>query len=514
MEMIFMNKRIFTAFLIITAALINPVLAGLENLEPADFWNEFSNVTSIYRPSKGEQKIREYISSKAERLGFSHFTDEAGNLLIRIPATEESKNLPGIIIQGHLDMVCVTRPGCEFCWGKDKIKPIIENGWLKAESTTLGADNGAGIAAMLKLMQSLPDQHGPMELLFTADEEVDFSGVCGIKPGFLQGKILLNIDSEESGEFNIGCAGGQADTIELSAEKVDLNGNPATVKITLSGGLSGHSGVDIHRSRANAIMELFRFTQKLQNHAEFYLAECNGGVTDTAIPGEASIVICFEKPEFRQVIVEELKERQRLLKLKYNKTDPNLILSAAFIESPQKAYSKEDTREFIDFICSISCGILSMSHRWPGNVQTSMNPGLLTDNGSTVKLVTHLQSSSLEVIKSLSSRLLRLTEQSKLKHSAGIPYRPWEPDTDNTLVDAAVKIHERLTGKNPVLKVVHAGVECGELQNIYPEMKMLSFGPDIKHAHTPDEALRIGAVRDFLNLLNELVIKLPEAVKN
>ncbi|MFZ5952569.1 MAG: beta-Ala-His dipeptidase [Candidatus Rifleibacteriota bacterium] len=479
----------------------------IDNLEPASFWREFFTVSSIYRPSKGEQKIATHIVEEAEKSGFTSHIDQSGNVLIKIPAKPGCEKITGVVLQSHLDMVCITRPGEKFNWGEDQIEQIIKDGWLHAKKTTLGADNGVGVAVMLDFMKNLPERHGPVELLFTTDEEGDFSGVCGLQPGFIKGSILLNLDSEEAGEFNVGCAGGQADILELALNHEDCRELQA-FKISFKNGQSGHSGVDVHRGRANAIKELFKAIRYLGNEVKIRLASGEGGVTDTAIPGEAWVIICYN-PDDQKTVERSIEKASQILKKRFAENDPEIMLNLEKVECPETALNYAQTQKICRIIDAVPSGILAMSRKWPGNVQTSMNPGVFNLDRKIFRLISHLQASSLEVIAMLSRRVKEIAMTNGADHLVGEPYRPWEPNQSQEFLDRAVALHQRLTGKKPVLKVVHAGVECGELKNIYPHLQMLSFGPDIRHAHTPDEKLSLVTINDFIGLVRALTMELP-----
>ena len=481
-----------------------PAFGQFAGLEPALFWSEFAAVTAIYRPSRSEQKIAEYIVKKADELNLESSVDGFGNVIVKMPASRGCQNWPGLILQSHLDMVCIARSNSDFDWGSDAIEPFVDNGWLKARQTTLGADNGVGVAAMLSLMVSPPSDHGSIEFLFTVDEEGDFSGVCGLEPGQLQGKYLLNLDSEESGEFNVGCAGGQADSMVFSFSRKMLPEDYVGLKITLDGGLGGHSGVDIHRGRANCITEILKLARQIIATAPVNLIEIKGGTTDTAIPDSAEISLCV-KPEFQSLIKTVSVNFFKSLRNRYKITDPDLNLIVTNLSKNYSAISDADSKKIIECLYEIPSGILAMSRSWPGNVQTSMNPGVIKTTDNELKMVMHLQGSTMPVIEMLSRRVGVIAQKFAAVHEAGEPYQPWEPGGNDDLLNKAIRVHEEVFGKRPLLKVVHAGVECGELKKTFPHIQMVSFGPDIRHAHSPEEKLRISSVKPFLDLLNGII---------
>lgn len=354
-------KRIFRCLLISFFLLLNlPVQGQFASLEPSVFWSEFAAVTAIYRPSKGEQQISKYIVEKARQMNLESTSDKAGNLIVKMPATSGCEQWPGYILQSHLDMVCLTESGSDFAWGKDSITAYLDDGWVKARQTTLGADNGVGVAAMLSMMISPPSSHGPIEFLFTVDEEGDFSGVCGLQPGQLQGKFLLNLDSEESGEFNVGCAGGQADSLVFFGARKLPRQDFAGLKISLAGGLSGHSGVDIHRGRANCIAEILKLMRMLVAKMPVLIVDFNGGETDTAIPGKAEISFYCSHDSLNQVkktCVFFLKS----LRKRYEATDPDLNLVISDLPEGLPAFAESDSKRIIECLYEIPAGILAMS---------------------------------------------------------------------------------------------------------------------------------------------------------
>ena len=478
------------------------------------FWKEFAEVSKIYRPSKGEQKITEYILRKAKLKSCKSFVDEFGNISVEIPATKGQESLPAIILQSHLDMVCVAKKHSEFVWGKDFIETRVKDGWLCATKTSLGADNGIGVAAMLDVLNSPPKSHGPIQLLFTTDEEGDFSGVCALKPEQFKGNYLLNLDSEEAGEFNVGCAGGQADEVKIPLCFEKISPSEKVFEISISGGLGGHSGVDIHRERANALSELFKLLYRVNKVIPIKLVNFSGGTSDTAIPSEAkAIFVCRETDKNR--LIERLNFSFTILKYRFSKTDKNLIPKIKAIKRKiVRSISKECSDRIIKCFSDIPSGILVMSKSWPGNVQTSLNPGLLKIDGNSAYLKIHIQGTSISCISKVSERIDRIATVCKATHIAGFPYRPWEADRNSDLIKESVKIHQKILGTLPKLKVVHAGIECGEIKHIFPSIQMISFGPDIRNAHTANEKVKIDTVENFLNLLRAMVTGLPKALNH
>ena len=498
-------KRIFSFLLVLLFVLLNiPVQGQLDELEPSLFWSEFSAIAAIFRPSGSEHEIKNYIVRKAIEFNLETSVDGVGNLIVKMPATPGCEKWPGYILQGHLDMVCLARPESGFVWGRDVIEPYVDEGWLKARRTTLGADNGVGLAAMLYLMSSPPVRHGPVEFLFTVDEEGDFSGVCGLKPGQLNGKYLLNLDSEESGEFNVGCAGGQADSLTFSGARRSYQDDRVGFKLILEGGRSGHSGVDIHRGRANCLAEIVKLMRLIVADMPVNIVDFKSGETDTAIPGSAEISFYCQKGSQNRV----KKAASRFLKSlrnRYKYADPDLNLILAPLSAALPAMSESCSKKLIECLYEVPAGILAMSRAWPGNVQTSINPGVIRANEEKFRLIVHLQGSTKPVIKMLSRRISLIAQKYGALHQAGEPYEPWEPGGNDELIEMAVREHVKITGNEPLLKVVHAGVECGEIKKKFEKMQMLSFGPDIRHAHSTEEKLRISSIKPFLELIEGLV---------
>ncbi|NLI76048.1 MAG: aminoacyl-histidine dipeptidase [Candidatus Riflebacteria bacterium] len=513
----------------------------LESRAAAPVWRAFWAVTAIHRPSKGEEAVRRFIETRAAARGCPAERDQAGNLLVRVPATPGLAGRPSTALQGHLDMVCVTRPGATHRWGIDSIRPVVRDGWLTADDTSLGADNGLGVAAMVALLEG-PDlavRHGPLELLFTVDEEGDFSGVCGLRPGWLQSSRLINLDSEEDGEFNIGCAGGQADTLTFDGARQEPPPGHVWARFSVTGGLGGHSGVDIHRGRANAIVWLARFLIRVSATVPIRLGSFTGGTVDTAIPTAASAIVAVPAREWPAVRRAATAFQSRLHRW-FATTDPGLRFrverlpnrsavgalrgpdqdrgassgadaSADSVGSlPVTAFSPERSAQVLAALTELPCGIQAMSRRFPGQVQTSANPGVIRLATGPLRLVSHLQGSRLEAIRWLSWRWQTVADRFGGALERGEPYPSWEPAASSPLTDAAVAVHERLCGRRPLLKVVHAGLECGAMAPLYPDLDMLSFGPAIVGPHAPGERVEIASVDRFWALLTTLLAALAE----
>ncbi len=565
----------------------------LESRAAAPVWRAFWAVTAIHRPSKGEEALRRFIEARAAARGCPSARDRAGNLLVRVPAAPGLEGRPSVALQGHLDMVCVTRPGAAHRWGTDPIRPVIRDGWLTAEDTSLGADNGLGVAAMLALLEGSDPavRHGPLELLFTVDEEGDFSGVGGLTPGWLKSSRLINLDSEEDGEFNIGCAGGQADTLTFVGARQEPPAGHVWVRFSLTGGRGGHSGVDIHRGRANAIVWLARFLERLSRTVPVRLGTFTGGTVDTAIPADAGAITAVPARDWPAVVRAAVAFRDRLPRM-FGRTDPGLrfrcerlpgrltgpapgvapairtgggsrpfgqevdpaagigpssasedrlpppALAVASSASPVgapcdpdragdfpsdtdlpadppgghpvTAFLPDRSAQVLAALTELPCGIQAMSRRFPGQVQTSANPGVIRLATASLQIVSHLQGSSLEAIRWLSWRWQSVADRFGGILARGTPYPPWEPAPSSPLVNRAVAVHERLFGRRPLLKVVHAGLECGAMAPLFPGLDMLSFGPGIVGPHAPGERVDIASVDRFWTLLTALLAALAE----
>jgi dipeptidase D len=474
---------------------------AITDLEPREVWDQFAWICTIPRLSGQEAPLREAICRKAEQHGYSHRTDDAGNLLVTLPASPGCEAQPILVLQSHLDMVGDKRAGSPHDFTRDPIRPRIEGEWLTTGGeTTLGADNGIGVAIQLAIMEQKALRHGPLELLFTVDEEGTFSGADGLAPGFFAGKRYINLDSEESHEINIGCAGGQMNTITLPWPAEAVSGKMA-VQLDLEGLTGGHSGVDIHHGRGNAIVLLAKVLHDLSRDFSVGLATISGGSSDAAIPAAAQAVITFDASRHSS-LHNRIKFWEHRLQRTFRHTDPGLTLKLAIPSpTPRLALPGPAAQKVLDFLARLPHGVRRMSDEMLGLVETSLNPGVVRTATDSLILQVHLQSSRMAHIHGLSRLLGRLTQALQGRMECGSPYLPWPIQKHSTLLQEAQEVHQRLFGRPMKAKAVHAGVECGTIGAKMPDVQMISCGPAIENAHTPRERVHIASVQDFWRFL-------------
>jgi dipeptidase D len=473
----------------------------LNGLNPQPLFNYFEQICQVPRPSKKEEKIRQFLLDFAKENGMKSKTDEAGNVLILKPAAPGMENAPTVILQTHMDMVCEKNSDKVFDFDKDPIEPMIVDGWVKANGTTLGADCGIGIAAQLAVLTSEKIKHGPMECLITVDEETGLTGAFALKPGFLNGKILLNLDSEDEGEIFIGCAGGIDTVATFTYQKEEIPENSAAFKIMVSGLLGGHSGDDIHKNRGNANKILTRFLQKASKLTGLKLAEFNGGNLRNAIAREAYAEVVLNESNSKNLANDFETFRSEVL-FEFERAEPNLKLALEKTKMPGFVIDGETQNRLINALLACPHGVLEMSTRMEGMVETSTNLASVKFIEDNKIVVTTSQRSEIESRKYFAADMVEAVFQlagAKVVHSDGYP--GWTPNPDSDVLKITVKSYEKLFGVKPIVRSIHAGLECGLFLEKYPGLDMVSFGPTIRGAHSPDERLNIETTRKFWNHL-------------
>jgi dipeptidase D len=480
----------------------------IRNLEPVQVWNFFHEITQIPRPSKKEQKIIEYMVAFGKKHNLETIVDKVGNVIIRKPATPGMENRKVVIFQTHLDMVPQKNSDKIHDFAVDPIETIIDGEWVRANGTTLGSDNGIGVAATMAVLASSDLAHGPLEALFTIDEETGMSGVFGLEAGLLHGDILLNLDSEEEGELCVGCAGG----IDVSATKAyheELTPKGMTAyKISVKGLKGGHSGVDIALGRANSNKLIFRFLMQVEADFGVRLAETSGGDLRNAIPREASAVL----------VVPEIKEDEfeafvygydKMYKAEFAETEPGLSFTCEKTSVPEKVMKPGDQYRIIRAVFVCPNGVVRMSQAMKGLVETSNNLAIVTVKGG--KFEAHcLTRSSVDSAKEATAwkiaAVFHLID-AEVKLEGGYP--GWKPDMHSPILKTMIDVYSEKFGKTPGVNAIHAGLECGLISGVYPGLDMISFGPTIKYPHSPDEKVNIASVGKFWEFLVETLKKIP-----
>lgn len=477
----------------------------ISHLEPTKLWGYFEDICRIPRPSKKEDKIRSFLKEFAVRENLTFKTDAAGNVLISKPAAKGFENRARVILQSHLDMVGEKNNNVEHNFETDPIKPYIDGNWVKAEGTTLGADCGIGIAAQLAVLSSTDVEHGPLECLFTVDEETGLTGAFALEPGFLKGKVLLNLDSEDEGELFIGCAGG-IDTIgKFVYQNEDAPQKYFPIKIEVSGLSGGHSGDDINKGRGNAIKILVRFLWDAYHKYGFRIHVLEGGNLRNAIAREASVVLTVQH-SYKENLVADFNVFKHEITEEYKLTEPNLKLNLGSTDAPERVIDEKTTLHLINALFVCPHGVQAMSTAMPGMVETSTNlASIKFSANNTIEVTTSQRSEKESAKKHISQVVSAVFESNGADVSQSDGYPGWQPNPGSDVVQKAVQTYQSLFGKKPLVRSIHAGLECGLFLEKYPGLDMVSFGPTIKNAHSPDEQLEIATVPKFWNHLIELL---------
>jgi dipeptidase D len=466
----------------------------IKDLEPNVVWKFFHEITQVPRPSKKESRIIRYVEEVAAKHKIAVRKDKAGNLLLSKPATRGHEKSPVVILQAHLDMVCEKNSQVTFDFDKDPIQTIVDGDWLHAEGTTLGADNGIGLAAALAVITSGEIEHGPIECLFTVDEETGLTGAKALEKGFLTGTVLLNLDSEDEGQIFIGCAGGKGTVATFDYKAAPAPASNQYFRITVTGLNGGHSGADIHKGLGNANKILARFLYRMQKEYPFTLAAIEGGNLHNAIPREAYAVIGIS-PRNRESIRVMLNHFATDVENELKRVDPKIRLIMESTDHPKTCLPATLKKKLIYSLLACPHGIINMSRDIEGLVETSTNLASVKMIGSTEIVVGTSQRSSTESEKdAIADRVASvfLLAGAKVEHGEGYP--GWKPNPDSTILKIAQESYKKLFKKEAEIMAIHAGLECGLFLEKYPNLDMISFGPTLRGVHSPDERIEIKTV--------------------
>ncbi len=480
------------------------------NIEPKDIWMYFEEILTIPRPSKKETAIIKYLQDFAAKHNLVVKTDEAGNVLISKPAYPGYENLQPVVLQSHMDMVCEKNSDVTHNFNTDPIEAYIDGEWIKAKGTTLGADDGIGIAAQLALLASKEIKHGPLECLFTVDEETGLTGAFEMKEGFFNSKILLNLDSEDEGELFIGCAGGMDTVATFAYDSEKVPTDSVALKVTVKGLTGGHSGDDIDKNRGNSIKIINRFLWKGTHKFDLRLSQLDAGNLRNAIPREAFAVITVHKDDK----VEMLKEFEKLREDIYSEikdVEPNLAIVFENAELPSFVIDEPTHYDLLNSLYACPHGVIAMSRQLKGLVETSTNLASVKFIQDNQILVTTSQRSSVDSAKTDISNMVESVfrlANANIQHSDGYP--GWAPNTNSKILQITKDSYTKLFGVEPIVRAIHAGLECGLFLEKYPQLDMISFGPTIRGAHSPDERLSIPTTQKFWNLLLEVLVNIPK----
>ncbi len=477
----------------------------IRDLHPKAVWEQFDAITRIPRPSKKEERIIDFLINFAQINSLDWQRDQIGNVVIRKPATEGYENRPTVILQSHMDMVCEKNSDVDFDFDNDPIRTVVDGDWVRAEGTTLGADCGIGMAAAMALLLDEEAEHGPIEALFTVDEETGLTGAFNLGEGMLTGKYLLNLDSEDEGEIFIGCAGGIDTVATYSVAYENAPKNYTFYRFDVSDLTGGHSGDDINKGRANSNKIAARLLLEAQDEYEGRMSYFDGGNLRNAIPREAYAVVGVptrlkDKWEARvEQFIAEIKEEFRI-------TEPDMRLALSDMPMVEDVLDVASQCNLLGALVGVPNGVIAMSAAIEGLVETSTNLASVKFSSRESVVVTTSQRSSVESGKLYAKQAVEsvfLLSGAEVEHSDGYP--GWAPDPNSHLLKCTVECYERLFGKEPKVKAVHAGLECGLFLEKYPHLEMVSFGPTLRGVHSPDERLEIATVDKFWRHLKEIV---------
>jgi dipeptidase D len=481
----------------------------LKSLNPKSLWKHFESLTKIPRPSRKEAEVIEFMKKFGNDLGLETIEDEVGNVIIKKPATPGMENRRGVILQGHLDMVPQANSDKDFNFETDPIEAYIDGEWVTANGTTLGADNGMGVAAAMAVLEATDLEHGPVEALFTVDEETGMTGAFGLKTGVLDGDILLNMDSEDEGELYIGCAGGINATARLKYTETPAHEKSVSYKITVSGLKGGHSGIDIPLYRGNANKLLFRLFKTAAKDFGLKIAEVHGGSLRNAIPREAhaTVTVCGEHKE---AFAKFFKEYDAIVRSEYSTSDPDLKLTCKTTEAAAKVMDEASQTRFTNAIIACPNGVVRMSNDMEGLVETSTNLAVVTVKEGVAEALSLLRSSVDSAKDDLASMVSSVFDLAGAETILDGDYPGWKPNPDSAILKEMKEIYNNKFGKIPDIKAIHAGLECGLLGGVYPNWDMISFGPTIRFPHSPDEKVNIATVEKFWDFLVETLKHVPK----
>jgi dipeptidase D len=479
---------------------------AIEDLEPKSLWKHFEALSAIPRASEKEAAARDYVLAQAARLGLEAIQDGVGNVVIRKPARPGREGAIMATLQGHLDMVCEKNEGTAHNFDTDPIRLVRDGDWLKADGTTLGADNGVGVAAALAVMESQDVAHGPLEFVFTIDEESGLTGASEFPERLLRSRYFLNLDGEEEGTLCIGCAGGLNTVARRQVARRSAPPGDAW-RVRVSGLQGGHSGLDINKGRGNAVRILGRVLQVLMDRLPVAVTDAKGGSKRNAIPREASATVVLHRagePNLQAL----LSRAEAEIRSELGAFDPGLRITAESVARPDQVLADADAKLVAGLLASMHHGALAMSPDIPGLVQTSTNLATVSTTDDQVEIATS-QRSSIESSKLAAGRMVSTVfglAGFEAQHSGGYP--GWKPEPESDIVRRAKSAHQEVLGKTPELVAMHAGLECGVIGEKHPGMQMISFGPHIVDVHSPSERLKISSVEPFWAFLTGLLERL------
>jgi dipeptidase D len=481
---------------------------SVRSLEPQILWNHFADLNSVPRPSKKEERVRQFMVDFGKKLGLETIVDKIGNVIIKKPASSGMENRKTVILQSHLDMVHQKNSDKVFDFDMQGIEMLVEGDWVKANGTTLGADNGIGVAAIMAVLSSNEITHPAIEAFFTIDEETGMTGAMQMEGSLFQGEILLNIDTEDDDELSIGCAGGIDTNTSYKFAEVSVNQNNKTIEISIRGLLGGHSGMDIDKGRGNANKWMARILWEISREISIQLVSFDGGSLRNAIPREATAVITVSSSDidkFQRLFNSQIAT----FKEEYKSIEPAINIHLKETNSAEKAMSDSDFKKIINLLCSIHNGVFRMSPDIEGLVEASSSLArIIIKNGSFTSQ--SLQRSSVESTKAEVAMAIRCAfENIGCEVIQGGEYPGWKPNPDSAILNVMENLYKEMFKEEPKVKACHAGLECGILGKHLPGVDMISFGPNIRAAHSPDEKVQVSSVQKFWKYYLETLKSIP-----
>ncbi len=483
-------------------------MSQLSQLQPNKLWQIFEKICSIPHPSKHEQRISAWIQSWAKELGLSVKEDAVGNLFIKKDATPGMEDRRGVILQAHMDMVPQKNATTEHDFLTDPIQPYVDGDWVTATDTTLGADNGIGLASAMAVLASDNIEHGPLEVLVTIDEEAGMTGAFGLEAGWLDGDILINTDSEQEGEVYMGCAGGIDGSATFKLKTMTVPQNYMSFNLALSGLKGGHSGVDIHTGRANANKLITRLLLKATNKFGIQLTELNGGSLRNAIPREANASFVVEESKV-DVLKAFIVDHLSTIKTSLSSVEPDIEMTLISPETFDTCWQLESQLQVLRALNACTNGVIRMSDDIEGIVETSSNLGVLRTKGTTFNALVLIRSLHDDGRDDAQTMMQSTFELAGAKIEFSGAYPGWKPDTSSAIMQVVRDTYQSIFNKLPEIMVIHAGLECGLFKTAYPDWDMVSIGPTIRFPHSPDEKVEIATVEQYWQLLTAVLKNIP-----
>ena len=478
-------------------------MSVIENLEPESVWKHFDEICKLPHCSKHEEEVREYVIDFAKKHGLKTKVDKPGNVVISKPGSNGMESKPTIILQGHMDMVCEKNSDVVFDFSKDAINLKLKGDVLTADGTTLGADNGIGLAISLAILEDNSLKHGPIEALFTVDEETGLTGAFAMESDMLTGKILLNLDSEDFGVITVGCAGGGDSQIRLPLKTQPIGGDLETLTIKVSGLRGGHSGVDIHEQRGNAVKLLTRMLWKAMDY-KFYISDIKGGDKHNAIPREAFAVVAVNKSD-KDKFVSTLRSEGKNILGEIKPIDPKFTVDIEDNEKIKTTLTGESQERLLNLIHGLPHGVDKMSYDIGGLVETSTNLATVSIKDGKAAIGLSTRSSIKSALQDFRDRIRATAELSGATVEEDKPYPGWKPNLDSNILKLSKKTFKDMYDEEPVVEAIHAGLECGIIGERFPGMDMISIGPTIKYPHSPEEQMHVSTVSKFYKYLLKIL---------